>query len=80
MNEEDVFCMCVGENQEHIKQSILTNCVKCNARVWITITNCHRKPICISCVAEAGDPEFYVTAETLAEAIKEKDNLEKGGK
>ena len=71
----DIFVICVNENDEHIDESILTNCCKCNRRVWISITNAAHKPICRFCVKvmsaiKENEVEFFITPESLSEAIK----------
>ena len=79
MNEPDqVFVVCVGEHEDHIRESILTECVRCNRRVWVSITNCDKKALCMPCVRTVQDPEFYITKETIEEAIREKDRVIKG--
>jgi len=76
--EEQVYVVCVGEHDPHIKQSILTHCDKCGAKVWVSITNCDRKPICMPCVIKIKEAEFYITPETLKEAMDEINNMEEG--
>jgi len=72
---EEIFCICVREHEDHIREAILTECVKCGTRVWVSITNCDKKTICMACITTIEEAEFYVTPETLAEAIREKDRL-----
>jgi hypothetical protein len=79
---DETFVVCVGEKDEHIEESILTNCCDCNCRVWVSITNADKKPLCWSCVAKRakvpGDNvQIYTTPETMAEALRELAKLEK---
>lgn len=77
--ENEVYCVCVNKDKQHIPDSILTNCSQCGRQVWESVHNADKKPICIGCViklqkerAEAGDKvEFGISSEDAERSLKE---------
>lgn len=73
MHDEE-YIMCVNKESPHIDDSILTNCCECDREIWCSITNAHRKTICLSCVRtkiKEEDCEFGITPETMEEVDRE---------
>ena len=82
ISPDETFVVCVGEHDIHIEASILTNCCKCGSRVWCSITNSAKKPICMSCVVKihntpGHEVTIFTTPETMTEALREIANREK---
>jgi len=77
MEMKDVeYVVCVGEDAEHIDDSILTHCVKCNCKVWMALSSIEKKPVCIPCVGKLADEagadgiNFCATKESFFEAME----------
>ena len=82
---DETLVVCVGEHDDHIEASILTHCCKCGCRVWCSITNSDRKPVCMPCVVKMNDTpgheiSIFTTPETMAEALREVAKREKKSK
>ena len=78
MNQKnkEVFVMCVMQDDHHIEESILTDCVMCGCKIWCSITNCDKNAICIPCAISQKDAKFAISPESLDEAVREIKKME----
>lgn len=70
MEDREALFVCVYKKDPHIPDSILIQCCKCGAEIWVAVHNADKKCICKGCIPK-GQVDFYVTKEDLERSMEE---------
>lgn len=85
-NKKDrTFCVCVNEDDAHIPDSILVHCIRCKRKVWQSLHNVDKEPICHPCALEFAQEQvlkgeqvsFGITPEDARRSLIEIEKIEK---